>query len=271
MLNKLVIVRGGGDIATGIIQKLFRSGFKILILEINNPTAIRRTVCLSEAVVDGSATVEDMTCKLISSIDEMESVFQENKIPLIIDAKGECIKLLDPLAVVDGILAKKNLGTRIDMAPIVVGIGPGFEAGVDCHVVVETMRGHDLGRLIFQGSAKKNTGIPGNIMGYTEQRVIRAVSDGEIEVYKNIGDTVKVGDILGKIGDKEVIATIDGVLRGIIRNCFYVHKGMKIGDIDPRVLEKNNCFTISDKARAVGGGGLEAVLICREKVMKNGN
>ncbi len=266
-MDKLVIVRGGGDIATGIIQRLYRCGYKILILETSKPTAIRRTVCLSEAVFSKETTVEDMTSKIIYSLEEMDSVFLENKIPVFVDEKGDCIKKLKPHAVVDGILAKKNLGTTIDMAPIVIGVGPGFEAGVDCHIVIETMRGHNLGRLIFSGFAKANTGSPGSIMGYTDERVIKAIESGIFYSHKKIGDEVKKSENIGNIDNINIVASIDGIIRGLIRDGFQVHKGMKIGDIDPRIDEKNNCYTISDKARAIGGSVLEGI-IKKERLKK---
>ena len=260
-----MIVRGAGDIATGIIQKLFRAGFKVLALEISNPSAIRRKVALSEAVYEGFTEIEDLKSPLVASEGEIYEALKRGEIPIAIDPKGKFIEILKPLAVVDAIIAKYNLGTNRDMAPITVAVGPGFKAGLDVDVVVETMRGHDLGRLIFQGEAMKNTGVPGKINGFDKERVIHSPIGGKIVNKTEIGDIVRAGDVLAVVENAEVVATIDGVLRGIIRSGYNVKEGMKIADIDPRIEEVKNCFTISDKARSIGGAALEAVLYCINK------
>lgn len=259
-MKEIVIVRGGGDIASGVIQKLYRCGFKVLVLEIENPTCIRRAVSFSEALFEDEIEVEGITGVKVSDIEEIEDAWKNNKVPVIIDPKGKYINLLKPKAVVDGILAKKNLGTYINMAPITIALGPGFEAGKDVDVVIETNRGHNLGRLIFNGEAQADTGAPGNIGGYTKERVIYSPCDGVINNVREIGDIVKKEEPLAYVGDYIVRATIDGVLRGIIRNNSKVCKGLKIADIDPRLEERKNCFTISDKARTIGGGVLEALI-----------
>ena len=260
MLKEIVVVRGGGDIASGTIQKLYRSGFKILILEIEKPTFIRRKVCYGEAVYEEKFTLEGITSKLVKELNEIQGVWEEGKIPVIIDEQGYCIQKLKPKIVVDAILAKRNLGTHIDMADITIALGPGFQAGKDVQAVIETMRGHNLGKLIFYGDAIKNTGVPGEIKGFSRERVIYSPSTGLIKNEREIGEIVKKDDILAYVEDKEVRATIDGVLRGIIKDKSFVKKGLKIVDIDPRLSEKENCFTISDKARAIGGAVLEAIL-----------
>ncbi|WP_326512507.1 selenium-dependent molybdenum cofactor biosynthesis protein YqeB [Clostridium intestinale] len=259
-MKEMVIVRGGGDIASGVIQKLYRCGFKVLVLEIENPTCIRREVSFSEALFEDEIEVEGIKSVRVKNLEEIEDAWKNNKVPVIVDPKGSYINLLKPKAVVDGILAKKNLGTYINMAPITIALGPGFEAGKDVDVVIETNRGHNLGRLIFNGEAQADTGAPGNIGGYTKERVIYSPCDGVINNVRVIGDIVKKEEPLAYVGDYIVRATIDGVLRGIIRNNSKVYKGLKIADIDPRLEERKNCFTISDKARTIGGGVLEALI-----------
>lgn len=259
-MKEIVIVRGGGDIASGVIQKLYRCGFKVLVLEIENPTCIRRAVSFSEALFEDEIEVEGIKSVRVRNLEEIEDAWKNNKVPVIVDPKGSYINLLKPKAVVDGILAKKNLGTYINMAPITIALGPGFEAGKDVDVVIETNRGHNLGRLIFNGEAQADTGAPGNIGGYTKERVIYSPCDGVINNIREIGDIVKKEEPLAYVGDYIVRATIDGVLRGIIRNSSKVYEGLKIADIDPRLEERKNCFTISDKARTIGGGVLEALI-----------
>ncbi|MCM0647006.1 selenium-dependent molybdenum cofactor biosynthesis protein YqeB [Clostridium swellfunianum] len=260
MFQELVIIRGGGDIASGTIQKLHRSGFKVLVLEIEKPTFIRRKVCYGEAIYEKEFALEGATAKLIKNINELEEVWMQGKIPVLIDKEGYSIEVLKPRIVVDAILAKKNLGTHIEMADITIALGPGFEAGKDVHAVIETMRGHNLGRIILSGCAIKNTGIPGEIKGFSKERVIYSPSNGIIKNIREIGDVVKKDDLLAYVEKDEVLATLDGVLRGIIRDGSFVNKWLKIADIDPRLSEKENCFTISDKARAIGGAVLEAIL-----------
>ncbi|NMM63787.1 EF2563 family selenium-dependent molybdenum hydroxylase system protein [Clostridium sp. P21] len=260
MDEEIIIIRGGGDVSSGIIQKLYRSGFKVLVLEIEKPTAIRRKVSFCEAVFNGCAIVEDIKAILVTNICEIKKAWSDNIVPIVIDSKGKYIELLKPKVVIDAILAKKNLGTNMNMAPMTIGVGPGFEAGKDVNVVVETMRGHNLGRLIFSGSAIENTGLPGEIAGYSGERVIHSPASGIISNVKEISDIVKAGEVIAYVGETEVKAGIDGVLRGIIKNGSGIFKGLKIADIDPRIEEKQNCYTISDKARNIGGAVLEAVL-----------
>lgn len=266
MFNDIIIVRGGGDIASGTIHRLYRSGFKVIVLDVANPTSIRRSVCYSEAIYEGKATVEEITAVHVDSLEGIQKVLDENKIPVVIDPKGNYIDIIKPQIVVDAILAKRNLGTNINMADITIALGPGFEAGKDVHAVIETMRGHNLGRIILEGKAQKNTGVPGDIMGYSKERVIYCPCDGNIKNVSKIGDLVKSDEILAYVGDTPVKATINGVLRGIIRNGSNVSQGLKIADIDPRLKEKNNCYTISDKARNIAGGVLEAILYFKSQM-----
>lgn len=266
--NTLVVVRGAGDIATGTLHCLMSCGFKVAALETDRPTAIRRYVAYSEAVYEGEMTIDGITAVKVSSVEEMERCWQEGKLPLFVDPSGIWIKKLSPDVLVDAILAKKNLGTSIDMAPLVIALGPGFTAGVDTDVIVETMRGHRLGRLICEGSAQPNTGVPGVIAGVGKERVIHAPASGRIQNIARIADIVKKGDTIARIGETPVIATIDGVLRGLIRDGFDVRKGLKIADIDPRISEQQNCFSISDKSRTIGGSVLEAILKDANKKLK---
>ena len=272
MFEDIIIVRGGGDIASGAIQKLYRSGFKVLILETERPTSIRRNVCFSEAIFEQYVIVEGIKAVHVKSINEVEKAWEEGNIPVIIDKKGKYIDIIKPEVVLDAILAKKNLGTNMHMAPITIALGPGFEAGKDVAVVIETMRGHNLGRLIFSGRAKENTGLPGKIGGYSKERVIYSPAEGVISNVKEIGDEVKVGETIAIVNNIEIKTTIDGILRGIIRDGSNVLNKLKIADVDPRLTEKENCHTISDKARSIGGSVLEAILYLKnnrvKKIMK---
>ncbi len=297
--NLLIICRGAGDLATGIIHRLHRAGHRVIALETDYPAAIRRQVSFCEAVYDGSAAVEGVTARLVPALADaetdtetcsgindtpaahivsekwdssaIEAVLEAGEVPLLIDPKGESIALLKPDVVVDAIIAKKNLGTTIDMAPLVIGVGPGFTAGQDVHLVIESMRGHNLARIITDGMAQPNTGVPGNIAGFTSERVIHAPAAGYIHDVRKIGDIVQKGDEIARIyPDKEsydnalseyvpVNATITGIIRGLIREGYYFREGFKIADIDPRESELTKCFTISDKARSIAGSVLEAV------------
>lgn len=259
-MNKCVIVRGGGDIATGTIYKLVKSGFQVLVLEVAKPSAIRRNVAFCQAVYEGKYTVEDMTCVLVSSIEEAKHVMNAGNVAMMVDPKGDMISKVEHIALVDAILAKKNLGTTMDMAPITIGLGPGFCAGKDVHVVIETMRGHNLGRLIYQGSALPNTGVPGNIQGYSKERVIHSPCAGICHTVKKITDVVKKGEVIAYVNDTPVYASMSGLLRGLIQDGYQLSPGFKMADIDPRVDEYQNCFTISDKAGCIAGGVLEAIL-----------
>ena len=263
-MKNLIIVRGGGDLATGTIYKLKKSGFPVLILEVPNPSAIRRNVAFCEAVYQGSQRVEDMTCYLAESVEQAEQFISQGKLCVLVDPKGESISRLEPLAVIDAILAKKNLGTNRNMAPITLALGPGFTAGEDVDAVIETKRGHNLGRVLWKGAAAPNTGIPGIIGGYGKERVIHSPAKGILRNVKKITDTVSKGEVIAVVeteeGDVSVEATLDGILRGLIRDGYPVHVGFKMADIDPRAEEYENCFTISDKARCIAGGVLEAVL-----------
>lgn len=270
-MQKICLVRGAGDIATGTIQKLVRAGFKCVVTEVSNPSSIRRKVSLSEAIYEKKAVVEDIEAVLCENLDEIGQYLERYNPVIIVDPKLTILNKMKFDVVVDAILAKKNSGLKKDMAEITIGLGPGFEAGVDCDIVIETMRGHDLARIIEQGFAKKNTSIPGIIDGFSNERVIYSDFDGQFTHIKSISDIVNKEEIIAKVGDNYIRATLDGVIRGMIRDNFEVKKGLKIIDIDPRYEEVENCFTISDKARAIGGAVLEAIMMLenrREKYAK---
>lgn len=261
----LVIVRGGGDMATAVAHRLHSAGFPVLVLEAAHPAAIRRQVAFSEAVYEGQATVEGVTAVRIADTGALPSALAAGCVPVMVDPEGLSIAALRPAAVVDAIIAKRNLGTTRDMAPLTIALGPGFCAGRDVHYVVETMRGHNLGRIIREGYALPNTGVPGKVGGYAAERVIHAQHAGVLTGMRRVGDMVERGETIAVIADETgeypVTATISGLIRGLIRNGFPVTEGFKIADIDPRLEEYDNCFTISDKARCIAGSVLE--LVCR--------
>lgn len=254
-----VIIRGAGDLATGIARRLYSARFQVILLETPQPTAIRRTVSFSAAVTDGTTTVEGVECVLASSVDEVETILAAGNIALLVDPQAHCLPQLRPDALVDAILAKRNLGTAITDAPVVVGVGPGFTAGTDCHAVVEAQRGHDLGRVILQGAAAANTGVPGEIGGHSTLRVLRAPAAGVFRQALDIGTSVAPGDVVGTVDGVPVVTEIEGMLRGVLPTGVPVMPGMKCGDVDPRCA-RSHCYTVSDKAQAIGGGVLEAIL-----------
>lgn len=255
----LILIKGAGDIATGIAVRLKNAGMQVVMTEIAIPTTVRRSVAFSRAVYEGSAVVENITAKLVLDFAQIPAILQRDEIPVLIDPRCEVLKSIHFDAVVDSILAKKNLSTDPTQAPVVIGVGPGFSVPQDCHCVIETQRGHDLGRCIYQGCAAKNTGIPGEIGGYTVERLLRAPCDGIFHPILAIGDAVKAGQTVAMVDDQPVTAQIDGIVRGLLQDNVPVKAGMKSGDIDPRGCYEH-CFTVSDKARAVGGGALEAIL-----------
>ena len=253
-----ILIRGAGDLATGIASRLYGAGHKLLMTEIEVPLTVRRTVALSRAVYEGRAQVEEMLGILAEGRTEAEKIMAQGDIAVMVDEEAACREWFQPDVIVDAILAKKNLGTRITDAPFVIAAGPGFTAGKDCNCVVETKRGHTLGNVIWKGSAIPNTGVPGNVAGYTIERLIRAAADGGLEPRVQIGDHVETGDIVALTGGVPVYAQMTGIVRGMLQAGVQVKKDLKIGDIDARA-ELSHCYTISDKARAIGGGVLEAV------------
>ena len=254
-----VCIKGGGDVASGVAWRLYQCGFRILITEIQKPLAVRRKVSFSEAVYEGYMVVEGVEAVLIRDAEHVYSAWEKNKVPVIVDPTCESRHFVKPDVLVDGILAKKNTGISMKDAPVTVALGPGFVAGKDVHFVVETNRGHNLGRLLTSGSAQPDTGVPGPVKGITTDRVLRAPVEGLWESNLQIGTPVKRGDVMGSVSGLEVNAMIDGVLRGLIRPGIHISKGLKIGDIDPRGI-REHCNSISEKALAVSGGVLEAIL-----------
>lgn len=261
MNGEIVIVKSGGDIASGVIQKIHRSGFRVLVLETEFPTVVRRTASLAEAIYEGRVELEGIKAVHAKNAKDIYDAWSVDDVPIFVDPDGNCIEIFKPIAVVDAIIAKINTGMHKGLAPITIAIGPGFEASKDCDVVIESNRGHNLGRLIYEGQAEKNTGVPGKIAGFDKERVLYAPDKGIVKFEHKIGDVVKNGDVIGYVNNKIIIAKLDGLVRGLIKEGTYVKKGFKIGDIDPRIDEINNCYTISDKARAIGGGVLEAIMI----------
>ena len=274
--DQLVIVRGGGDIATGVSYKLSRCGYPVLILESERPSAIRRKVAFSEAIYDGRAQVEDMRCFRAGNWAEAQAVMERGCPAILRDPKCRILKEVTPWALVDGILAKRNLGTDRRMAPKTIALGPGFTAGVDVDLVVETMRGHNLGRLLEEGAALPDTGVPGKIAGYGRERVVYAPAAGRLHVVCDIGTVVEAGQLIAEIiaeacqqrSRVPVVAAIPGVVRGMLREGFPVTEGLKLADVDPRESEYENCFRISDKARCIAGAVLEGLLYL-EQLQKN--
>jgi len=259
-----VVVKGGGDLGTGVAWRLHRCGFDVLVTETERPTVIRRAVAFASAVFERAITVDGVTARLVADDAEISETWAAGAVPVMVDPEGLVVGRLQPEGVVDGIMAKRNLGTRITDAPIVVALGPGFAAGLDCHAVVETNRGHNLGRVILDGSAEPNTGVPGTVGGESARRVLRAPIPGLFEGVRAIGDEVKAGELVARVDGEPIRARVDGVVRGLMRDGVAVREGMKVGDVDPRGIV-GHCFTISDKALAVAGGVVEAILYLRQR------
>ena len=255
----LIVVRGGGDLATGVVYRLVKAGFPVIVTELARPVAIRRAVAFASAIFDGQITVEGMTARRVESVAEARHRLASGEVPVLADEEGASLAVVRPAILVDARMAKRNLGTTLGDAPLVIALGPGFEAGRDCHAVIETNRGHNLGRVIWHGAAEPNTGTPGSVQGHMADRVLRAPADGFVVPYAAIGDSLRAGDMIASMGDQPVYAPFDGALRGLIHPSVQVTRGLKIGDLDPRGA-RDHCFTISDKALAIGGGALEAIL-----------
>lgn len=260
----LIVIKGAGDLASGVAVRLAHCGYELVMTDLPKPTSIRRTVCFSEAIRNGVQQVEDVTGRFAQNIDQVAPILAQGEIAVLADPNADCIAALKPFVVIDAILAKRNLGTTIDEAPIVIGLGPGFCAGTDCDAVIETQRGHHLGRVIQDGAAAPNTGIPGNISGFTTERVLRAPRDGVLTEVRHIGDLIKKGETVALVNGAPMPALISGVLRGLLPDGTPVTEGMKSGDVDPR-CEVSHCYTVSDKARAIAGGALEAILMLERR------
>lgn len=254
-----ILVRGAGEMASGITARLVRSHLRVAMTEVDRPLAVRRAVSFCEAVWDGTCRVEGIGGRHVEAAARFDEVIAAGEVPVLVDPELTCLGAWQPHVLIDATVAKRNLGTRRDMAELVIGFGPGFTAGEDVDAVVETNRGHALGRVLYEGSAEANTGIPGNTAGYTVERVLRAPTEGVFEALATIGDPVAPGQAVGRVGTEEVRAQIAGVVRGLLRTGVPVTPGLKAGDVDPRG-ERSHCFTISEKARALGGSALEAIL-----------
>jgi xanthine dehydrogenase accessory factor len=256
----LVLIRGAGDLASGVAYRLQRAGFPVVMTETLTPTMVRRTVSFGQAVYDGETNVEGLTARCVAEAGEARRLAgQGQPIPVLVDPLLQAATPLQPAVLVDAIIAKRNTGTRIDAAPLVIGLGPGFTARVDCHAAVETQRGHWLGRILYCGSPQPDTGMPGEVQGRGASRVLRAPAEGFLQPAARIGDQLRAGDLIGFVGEHAICAPFDGVLRGLIHPKVALTRGLKIGDLDPRA-DAQHCFTISDKALALGGAVLEAIL-----------
>ena len=264
MQPEIVIMRGGGDLGSGVAYRLHRSGFRVLILEVAQPLVVRRTVSFAQAIIDGRTTVEEVTALRVDTAAEVRAAWQQGMLPIMVDPAMKIMETIRADVLIDATLAKRDTGLRKGMAPLTIALGPGFEAGRNADVVIETNRGHDLGRLIDTGYAEPDTGTPAPVKGYGSERVLRAPCEGEIRHVLDIGAMVAPGDVVCYVDEQPVAATFEGVVRGLIMNGRRVAKGLKIGDVDPRPV-REHCYTISDKARALGGSVLAAILHARRQ------
>jgi xanthine dehydrogenase accessory factor len=254
-----VLIRGGGEIASGIAHRLHQCHMQVLITEVDAPTAVRRTVAFAEAVYEGVQVVERVKALKVDSVKQAFAVWNRGDIPVIVDPEAESRREIGPAVVIDAIMAKKNHNTTIDDAPLVIGVGPGFTAGTNVHAVIESNRGYHLGRVLWEGQAEPDTGVPASVAGHAEARVLRVPRTGRFKTLKRIGDTVHEGEIVAEVDGVPIRAQIAGLLRGLLRDGILVARALKAGDIDPRG-ESGYCYLISDKARAIAGGVLEAIL-----------
>jgi len=266
----LVAVKGAGDLATGVMHRLKRAGFSVMATELAHPTVLRRTVAFAEAIALGQMTVEGITAQSANAIEDIRVILENNIVPIFIDPEGLALKKMQPDVLVEATLLKYNSGINMNDAPIVIALGPGYEAGKDAHAVIETNRGHNLGRVYLEGSAEPNTGVPGTIGGYAGERLLRSPCAGRLYGVRQIGDQIREGEVVAivksGVSSSPITAAITGILRGLVRDDLLVSAGMKVGDIDPRAI-REHCFTISDKSRAIGGGVLEAILYFMNKCM----
>ncbi len=260
-LSQLVIlIRGGGEIASGVAHKLARAHFRVCLTEVPHPLAVSRGVAFCEAIYDGEKGVEGIVAKKVESASEITGVWRENKLPIIVDPEAQVKDTLKPQVLVDAIMAKKNLGTMITDAPLVIGLGPGFKAGRDVHMVVETNDSQNLGKVIREGEAEKDTGIPIAIAGLTFERALHSPTDGLFQTDREIGNPITAGEVVASVNEQPVKAEIDGIIRALLRNGTVVEKGTKLGEIDP-TGSKKACFTIRPKMSTIADGVLEAIMM----------
>jgi xanthine dehydrogenase accessory factor len=264
MEKEVIVLRGGGDLGSGVACRLHRSGFRVVVLEVAQPMVIRRTVSLAQAIIDGKTTVEGTEAVRVEKLAEVRRAWRKGYLPVMVDPEMKLCVELKPEVIIDAAMAKRNTGLHRGMAPLTIALGPGFEAGKHVHVVIETKPGHDLGRLIFEGAAEPNTGAPAPVEGFGAERVLRAPCEGTVTNTVDIGAEVRRAEVVCHVGGRPVLAPFDGIVRGLIMEGRNVPRGFKIGDIDPRLV-KAHCYTISDRARALGGSVLEAILYFRNK------
>ena len=256
-----VLVRGGGDVASGAILRMHRAGWQVLVTELERPLAVRRFVSFAQAVYDGEMRIEETAARRAADMAAAQAAFQAGVVPVMVDSRLEALEIFRPHVIVDGRMRKQPPEIGMDAALLTIGLGPGFTAGVNCHAVVETHRGPFLGRVIWEGTALPDTGIPERVGAYQAERVLRAPVEGTLEALAEIGDQLLAGQVVARVGGEPVTTPFDGVLRGLVMHGLRVRGGEKIGDVDPRG-DARLCWLVSDKALAVGGGVLEAVLAC---------
>ena len=257
--NNRILIRGGGDLASGVAARLHRSGFVVLVTELAHPLVVRRMVSFAEAVFSRVVEVEEISGRLAENQGDVEPILQQGEVAVLVDPDLVALAAFDPLVVVDGRMRKRPPEAGMELAPLVIGLGPGFTAGEDCHAVIETMRGHTLGRVIWEGQAIPDTKLPEAVDGKRGERVLRAPANGIFTAHRQTGDLIREGEVIASVAGKDLLAPFDGALRGLMREGIEVQEGMKIGDLDPR-SDPKYAFMVSDKALAIGGGVLEAIL-----------
>ncbi|MFH1372185.1 MAG: selenium-dependent molybdenum cofactor biosynthesis protein YqeB [bacterium] len=260
-----VVVRGAGEMASGVIHRLVKNGFEVIALEQPAPACVRRLVCFAEAFFIKEVTVAGVTAVLVNTGAKATAIAGDGRVPLLIDPEAKLVPVLAPLAVIDGRMLKQGTDSDLNMAPIVIGLGPGFVAPENCHAAIETNRGSDLGRIFYSGSPQADTGVPAPVSGFSSQRVLRSPADGEFTSCCRITDRVESGQVLGKVGGVEVVSEIDGIVRGMIHDGLMISRGQKIGDVDPRGI-KEHCYRISNKAGAIGEAVVEALTTLKTRI-----
>ena len=253
-----VVVRGAGEMASGVIHRLFKEGYDIIALEQENPCCVRRQVCFAEAIYSGEIEIEGVKAKLARDYDEALLLLKSDIVPILIDPEVKSLEFFSPDILIDGRMLKRDIDIEKDMAELVIGLGPGFRPGDNCHLAIETNRGPDLGKAFENRPPQEDTAIPSPVKGFTTQRVLRSPANGVVNCRNDLGDRVNKNDIVAEVDGIPVRGEIDGILRGLCHDGIMVTKDQKIGDIDPRG-ERELCFRISDKARAIADGVLESI------------